>query len=210
MQGRNENVAAKTLSLLVVTLALYLLLWQGAARFVMLPDYYYGRLIELLGLLLFVALALTTPMKFEKMGISVPPATLLRSLAWGGGLGLGFVCLLVVYSLLRHGSVAFFAPVWGDISRVTYFLVAPLQEVLAKSVMYYSFELVFDERHPHLANLMSAITFGAFHVVYGIRMMLLAMALSLVTGWIFRRERCVWGCAVAHFACGFLPACFGL
>ena len=205
-----RNVATKTLNLLVVTLVLYLLLWQWAAQYVVLPVYYYGRLIELLGLLLFVALALTTPMKFDEMGIAVAPRTLLRSLAWGGGVGLLFLGLLAAYSFLRVGEVRFSLPVWGDISRTTYFLVAPFQEILAKSVMYYSFELVFEERHPHLANLMSAITFGAFHVAYGIRMMLLATALSLVTGWIFQRERCVWGCAVAHFACGFFPACFGL
>ena len=41
-------------------------------------------------------------------------------------------------------------------------------------------------------------------------MMLLAMLLTLVTGAMFRRVRCVWGCAVAHFAFGFFPLCFGL
>ncbi|MBQ8339549.1 MAG: CPBP family intramembrane metalloprotease [Clostridia bacterium] len=210
MERGERNVAARTLSLLVVTLATYLLLWQLLARYVTLPVYYYGRLIELLGLLLFVALAVVTPMKFEKMGICTPPGVLLRSLAWGMGLGLSFVCALAGYTALRYGEVRFSLTLWGDISRTTYFLVAPFQEILAKSVMYYSFELVLEERHPHLANLMTALTFGAFHVVYGIRMMLLAMALSLVTGWVFQRERSVWGCAVAHFACGFFPACFGL
>jgi membrane protease YdiL (CAAX protease family) len=81
-------------------------------------------------------------------------------------------------------------------------LVAPLQEVLAKSVMYYSFELCFERRHPHLVNAMAALTFGLFHVVYGAQMMLVSMALSLITGWIFQKYRCVWGCAAAHFAVG--------
>lgn len=210
MKQEAYNVAARTMSLLTVTLTAYLLLWQLLQRFFIWPVYYYGRLIELLGLLLFVSLAVLTPMRFERMGLCTSPGTLLRSLAWGGGLGLLFVCALIFYSALRYGEVRFSLTVLGDISRITYFVVAPFQEVLAKSVMYYSFELVFEERHPHLANVMSAVTFGAFHVAYGIRMMLLAMALSLITGWIFQKERSVWGCAVAHFACGFFPACFGL
>ena len=204
-----ERSGVLTLTFLTVTLSVYLITWQGLTRFFDFPVYYYGRLIELLALLLFAALALFTPMKFEEMGILVPRSVLFRSLALGGGVGLLFVGGLVAARAAFGTEIAFSWHIAGDISRATYFLVAPFQEVLAKGVMYYSFELVFEKRHPQLANLMSALTFGAFHVVYGIRMMLLAMALSLVTGWIFQRERAVWGCAVAHFACGFFPACFG-
>ena len=205
----SERYAVKTLSFLTVTLAVYLILWQTLARFFDFPVYYYGRLIELLALFLFAALACFTPMKFEEMGILVPPKTLFHSLSLGLFVGVFFVACLLGFRAFSGLEISFSWHVAGDISRVTYFLVAPFQEVLAKSVMLYSFELVFDKKHPRLANLMSALTFGAFHVVYGIQMMLLAMLLSLVTGWIFRRERCVWGCAVAHFACGFFPACFG-
>ncbi len=204
-----ERSGVLTLTLLTVTLSLYLITWQLLKSFFDLPVYYYGRLIELLALLLFAALAVFTPMKFEEMGIIVPRGTLLRSLALGGGVGLLFVGGLAAARAALGAQIAFSWRIAGDISRTTYFLVAPFQEVLAKSVMYYSFELVFEQRHPQLANLLSALTFGAFHVVYGIRMMLLAIALSLVTGWIFQRERAVWGCAVAHFACGFFPSCFG-
>ena len=143
------------------------------------------------------------------MGIVTDKKTLLRSLALGGGVALFFVALLFAVSAITRGRPIFSLALRGDISRVTYFLVAPMQEVLAKSVMLYSFEAVFDDRHPMLAILMSALTFGAFHVVYGIRMMLLAMLLCVFTGLIFRRVRCVWGCALTHFAFGFFPLCFG-
>ena len=204
-----EGVAVRTFVFLLITIGVYLLLWQTVMPHVSLPVYYYGRLIELLGILLFIALAIFTPMRFEEMGILTDGATLRRSLALGGGVLALTLSGLFVVGRLQGGDPLFSLHVTGDISRITYIFVAPLQEVLAKSVMYYSFELVFEEKHPQLANLMSALTFGAFHVVYGIRMMLLAMALSLVTGWIFQHERAVWGCAVAHFACGFFPACFG-
>ncbi len=205
----NERYAVKTLTLLTVTLSLYLILWQILSGFFDLPVYYYGRLIEILALCLFAALAVLTPMKFEDMGILVPRKTLFRSLALGLCVGLFFVLCLAISRAVIDRAIAFSWHIRGDISRATYFLVAPFQEILAKSVMLYSFELVFAEEHPRLANLLSALTFGAFHVVYGIKMMLLAMLLSLVTGVMFRRERCVWGCAVAHFACGFFPVCFG-
>ena len=76
--------------------------------------------------------------------------------------------------------------------------------------MYYSFELAFGREHPMLIIFMCTLTFGIFHVAYGSGMMLLAMALTVITCIMFRRVRCVWGCALAHFALGFFPVCFGL
>jgi hypothetical protein len=86
--------------------------------------------------------------------------------------------------------------------------MARLQELLAKGVMYYALELCFERRHKHLCNLLCAAIFALFHVVYVAPMMLLSMALSLATGWIFQKYRYVWGCATAHFAIGFFYDCF--
>jgi hypothetical protein len=199
----------RTFSLLTLTLAVYCLLWQFLCVRVSLPVYYYGRLIEVLALGLFILLFLTTPMEFESMGICVPWRVLFRSLALGGGLSLAFLLLLAAASALCGHDPVCSLRVTGDVSRATYVLVAPLQEVLAKSVMYCSLERCFEERSALMANVMSALIFSLFHVVYGLHMMLLAMALSLVTGWLFSRVRCVWGCALLHFVCGFFPACFG-
>lgn len=204
-----DNVGVRTLSALVIAISCYLLLWQLLTKYFDFPVYYYGRLIEALALILFIVLAVITPMKFEEMGIVVPLPVLLRSLALGSMVSLLFVSALFVMQRVSVGYIDFHWYFAEDISQVTYFLVAPFQEILAKSVMLYGFELVFGKNHPYLAVLMSALTFAAFHVVYGIRMMVLAMLLSLVTGWMFYRERCVWGCAVAHFACGFFPVCLG-
>ena len=207
---QEDRTTVKTFTFLLGTIGLYLLLWQTVLQWAELPVYYYARLIELLGIGLFAALAWHTPMKFEEMGIVVPRGTLFRSLALGGGVALFAVGLLAAVGALRGADPLFSLHVSGDISRVTYILVAPLQEVLAKSVMYYSFERCLGREHPWRVILLCALVFGVFHVVYGIRMMLLAMALTLLTGWMFRRVRCVWGCALTHFALGFFPACFGL
>ena len=201
--------SVRTLLFLVIMLAAYLLLWQLLTAFFDFPVYYYGRLIELLALLLFAALALATSMNFEEMGIVVPRKTLFRSLTLGLLLALLFVAALALTQLATDKKLQFFWHVRGDIARATYFLVAPFQEVLAKSVMLYSFERVLGEERRGAANLLCALAFGAFHVVYGIKMMLMAMLLSLVTGLLFQKYRCVWGCAVTHFACGFFPLCFG-
>lgn len=205
---QEKTAAVKALLFLTVTLALYLLLWQLAERFFALPVYYYARLIELLAIGLFALLAWQTPMRFEEMGIAVSARTLARSLALGAGVSAVGIGALALFGAFR-GTLA---PAWrvaGDVSRFTYLLVAPMQEILAKSVMLYSFELILDRRHPRLATCLSALAFAAFHVVYGFRMMVLAMALTLVTGWMFHRVRCVWGCALTHFALGFFPVCLG-
>lgn len=205
-----ERSAVRTLSYLLATIGLYLLLWQTILTRIDLPDYYYGRLIELLGLSLFIALALRTPMKFDQMGIVTDKRTLLRSLAMGSTVALIAIAFFAAAGWLRSITPLFSWHVTGDISRLTYFLVAPLQEILAKSVMYYGFEIALGRDRPALVIFMCALTFGIFHVAYGIRMMLLAMALSVITGIMFRHVRCVWGCALTHFALGFFPICFGL
>lgn len=205
-----EKTATRTFCALLVTLGIYYLIWQILSSLVTLPTYYYARLIELLGIFLFATLAILTPMKFEEMGIVVSSPLLFRSLALGFGAALLVIGIGVVGLPLLYGVPLPALFVQGDISRSTYFLVAPLQEVLAKGVMYYSFELCFERRHPHLANLLCALVFGLFHVVYGAPMMLLSMALSLATGWIFQKYRCVWGCAAAHFAIGFFYDCFAV
>lgn len=205
-----ERSAVRTLSYLLATIGIYLLLWQTILTRIDLPDYYYGRLIELLGLGLFIALALRTPMKFDQMGIVTDKRTLLRSLAMGSTVALIAIAFFAAAGWLRSITPLFSWHVTGDISRLTYFLVAPLQEILAKSVMYYGFEIALGRDRPALVIFMCALTFGIFHVAYGIRMMLLAMALSVITGIMFRHVRCVWGCALTHFALGFFPICFGL
>ena len=205
----DKQVAVRTFSLLLATLTLYYLLWQFLCVRVQLPVYYYGRLIELLGIALFAALAISTPMKFEQMGILVPKRVLFSSLSAGAGIALGFCGLLVLVAAVTGQRPLFSLALHGDISRVTYILVAPLQEVLAKSVMYHSFELCLDGKSPWRVNLLCALCFALFHVVYGVSMMLLSILLCLITGWLFHKFRCVWGCAVVHFALGFFPACFG-
>jgi hypothetical protein len=207
---KEQSASVKALSLLVVTLALYLLLWQILTLHFSFPVYYYGRLIELLATLLFAALAILTPMRFEEMGIVTSRQTLFRSLAIGGVVALATVAICALLSLQKGATPLFSWHIRGDISRITYFAVAPFQEILGKSVLLCTLESCFDGKHPHLANLLAALVFGAFHVVYGLRMMLLAMALSFVTGLLFLRHRSVWGCAVAHFSLGFFPVCFGL
>ena len=207
-----ERKAVASLGLLSAVLALYLFFWKLSETFFPLPIHFYARLIEVLALALFATLAVFAPMSFSEMGILVPRRTLFRSLLLGGMLSLVFVGILIQARLLRGGvpGQSFFSlALSGDIARCTYFLVAPMQEVLAKSALLYAFELIFGRRHPRVAVVASALSFGAFHVVYGFRMMILAALLSLVTGWLFHRERCVWGCALLHFTCGFFPACFG-
>ena len=198
----------KILSYLFVLLSGYLLIWQLLDRHLTLPTYFYGRLIELLGTVTFILLALTVPLRFDKMGILSPTATLMDSLTVANLLSTFFLAALIAYRLLAGLPLTLSWHIMGDISRLTYFLVAPFQEILSKSVLLYGLEIAL-ENHKHAANLLAALTFAALHVVYGIDMMLAALALSLVTGAMFQRHRSVWGPALLHFICGFFPTCLG-
>ena len=117
-----EKTAARTFYALLVTLVTYYLIWQTVAARVTLPTYYYARLIELLGIFLFAALALLTPMRFEEMSIRVPLTLLFRSLALGMGASLAVIAVGAVGLPLFHGTPLPTLFVKGDVSRFTYFL----------------------------------------------------------------------------------------
>ena len=204
----NTTLTARIFSYLFALLTVYLLLWQAIEAHLTLPTYLYGRLIEVLGLLTFIVLALTAPLRFEEMGIVTSPACTLTSLGIAAALSAAFLAALAVGRLLTGAPLTFSWHIRGDISRFTYFMVAPLQEILAKSVLLYGLELALP-RHPRAANLLAALTFAALHVVYGIGMMAAALALSLITGILFQKKRSVWGPALLHFVCGFFPLCLG-
>ena len=203
-----QKTAIRTFSLLLVTLTVYYLCWQLLSQALTLPVYYYARLIEFLGILLFIALALCIPMRFEEMGILVPRGVLFRSLLLSGGVSVAVIGVSALLLTWQTGKPLAALYVKGNVSRLTYFLVAPLQELLAKGVMYYAFELTLEKRHPHVANALSALTFALFHVMYGPAMMLLSAALCLGTGLLFQKHRCVWGCALAHLSIGLFYDCF--
>lgn len=204
----NTRLGTRILSYLFVLLTGYLLLWQWLDAQIKLPTYFYGRLIEVLGFFTFIVLALSAPLRFEKMGIVSPLDHTIESLTWGALLSSLFLAALLAFRLLTGLPLTFFWHIQGDISRLTYFLVAPLQEILSKSVLLYGLELALTNR-PRTANLLAALSFAALHVVYGIGMMLAALALSLVTGALFQKTRSVWGGALLHFVCGFFPTCLG-
>ena len=205
---KKSKYAPKIFSYLFVLLSFYLLLWQFLIRHIALPTYFYGRLIEVLGVSVFILLALTVPLRFEKMGIVCTPDCISDSLSLGALLSAFFLGTLLLYRLLSGLPPTFSWHIRGDISRLTYFLVAPFQEILSKSVLLYAFEIALDDR-PRTANLLAALTFAALHVAYGIAMMLAAFALSLITGAMFQKKRSVWGPALLHFICGFFPTCLG-
>ena len=141
-----ERKAVASLGLLSAVLALYLFFWKLSETFFPLPIHFYARLIEVLALALFATLAVFAPMSFSEMGILVPRRTLFRSLLLGGMLSLVFVGILIQARLLLGGvpGQPFFSmALSGDIARCTYFLVAPMQEVLAKSALLYACELIF-------------------------------------------------------------------
>ena len=174
-----------------------------------------SRMVEGIGVLLFIGLARRRILSVRDLGNCFRAgnkASALRSLLICAGIVLGFVAARLVLQPYRPEIAArpFFALYLDVGARAYYPLVALVQEVLAKGVVLMLFVRICGSRHPILPILLSSLLFGTLHMGYSLGYMFAATALCFFTGFLYRKDGNIWGCAAIHFLVGFLPRCFGL
>lgn len=94
--------------------------------------------------------------------------------------------------------------------RRYYLFFVLLQEALAKGVLQYGLEKTLPEKKWYAALPVTALVFGMLHIFHSLYYLLGAIALALVSGVIYHRQKNVWAGFVLHFLIAFLPRCFGL
>lgn len=90
-----------------------------------------------------------------------------------------------------------------DFSYVTYIVVAPLQEFIARGTVQSTLERLFDGRHRGFwAILVTSFLFGALHVYSSIPLAVSCVLSSWLWGWMFHRQRTLVGVSLCHFLIG--------
>jgi membrane protease YdiL (CAAX protease family) len=115
--------------------------------------------------------------------------------------------------MIRPGDVAglpFFEWKFSDHSQFTYIIVAPFQEFFSKGFLLVSLMRIYGKDARILPISVSSLMFASMHVNYGIGMMAFAFILNFSTGWLFLRDKTLWGCAIIHFCLGYFSTSFGL
>ncbi|MDR0990342.1 MAG: PAS domain S-box protein [Propionibacteriaceae bacterium] len=200
--------------------AAYLIIWQLLAAFMVVPNWLMARVMELLAIGLAVFTLTKTSMTFTDVGLKAPPGRLRGTLLRGVSIGLGVIAVLAAARIVIDtvdpaltSGLPFFSFYWNEIWQITYFVVAPLQEFLAKGIVLVALLRIYatETRELHFLPIMvSSLVFAALHANYGIGMMAGAFSLCFATGWLYLKDRNIWGCAIIHFCLGFFATCFGL
>jgi membrane protease YdiL (CAAX protease family) len=202
---------------LFCVVAAFLFIWQILSAFMVVPNWVMARVMELLTLGLAVFALTRTSMTVKDVGLTAPPRQLRTTLLRGVAIGAGIVGLLAVVRLAANqlvpgaADIPFFDWHLEIPTQLTYFFVAPFQEFLAKGIVLTAMLHIFSNAKSKAPVILgSSVLFASMHVNYGLAMMLLAFLLCFATGWLYLKDRNIWGCAIIHFCLGFFATCFGL
>ena len=180
------------------------------------PGYLTSRMMEGIGLVLLFVFCRFTPFRIYRTGFFASRAEIRRTLIRCGCICIGIILCFVIARLVmshydeRIKSRPWFYPYFSIHMRWLYPFTAVLQEFFAKGVIQENLKRLFGKEHTTLAIFACALTFSVFHIGYSLYFMLGAALLSFVTGFIYEKDRSIWGCVMIHFCLGFLPRAMGL
>ena len=140
-----------------------------------------------------------------------------RSLRWDKNafftdalLTLGLLLILVLCKLTTRGPGPFLDVRRLDFSDIYYPLTVVFQEFLLRSVTYESILGILQGRQRNVkAVLVTAVFFGALHMHMGFAYMIGAGLYVALTGWIYDRQRTIWGVCIIHYVLFTAARLFG-
>lgn len=90
-----------------------------------------------------------------------------------------------------------------NLDFLSYFLVAPLQELIARGVIQGALQKILGGRYYwFLAPLVTSLIFGIFHLHNSLAMGLLSLPFSMVMGLLYVRHRNIVGISIIHIVVG--------
>ena len=169
---------------------------------------YVSRGIELITLGIVVWLITQTRLPLKDFGLTLKGWK--RSLAESSVVSAVVIALLalVKVELNRYSPGTFretqvFNLSYFGLSYVTYLLVAPMQEFIARGTMQGTLSRLFTGRYSGLmAILVTSFLFGALHMCHSISLSISALLTSWLWGWMYQRHKSLVGVSFSHFLIG--------
>lgn len=98
----------------------------------------------------------------------------------------------------------------GIHGRWFYPISAVLQELIIKGLMQENFRSLSPGKNRHFTVVINGIFFAAMHMNYPLYYLIGAGILCIGTGYLYERDRNIWGSSLIHFVIGFMPRALGL
>lgn len=95
-------------------------------------------------------------------------------------------------------------------SYVTYILVAPLQEFIARGTVQGSLQRLFVGRYNNiLAIIVTSFLFGSLHIASSLNLAFFALLSGFLWGWMYSRQKNLVGVSISHFVIGNMAGLMG-
>lgn len=175
-----------------------------------------SRIMEAGMLLCALFLALRTTFVQPWIGLRVEKQDQKRTFLTCSLLALGVIALFIMARLVMQqvstevAARPFFRAYLNIKHRRYYIFFVLVQELLAKGVLQYGIEKTLPAEKWYLSLPVSALVFGMLHIYHTLYYIFGAIALALISGLFYHRQKNVWASFVLHFLIAFLPRCFGL
>jgi membrane protease YdiL (CAAX protease family) len=96
-----------------------------------------------------------------------------------------------------------FNPGYFGISYITYLVVAPLQEFIARGTAQSTLERLFvGKNRGFLAIVVTSFLFGSLHVYSSFHLAIAAVLTGWLWGWMYNRQKSLVGVGLSHFLIG--------
>lgn len=175
-----------------------------------------ARMMEGITIFLTIIFSIFTDVKIRKTGFVAPKKNILNTLVRGCIISVGIVIVFIIIRIVMtyfNPEVAnrpIFKLYLNIGTRKYYLLIAFVQEFLAKAVMQENMDRLVGEDNTFLSITICSLILIIFHTGYPLYYMIFAGILGMVTGYIYKKDKCIWGCVIIHFCLGFLPRAMGL
>lgn len=163
-----------------------------------------------------LCIAKTTKLSWKDMGLSIKGKK--KEIIIDAVVTLGFavaMILLKVAILAVNPEFEFYTDgsffMWGKYSLIghgTYLLSVIGQEIISRGILHESLTRILpNDKHEVKSILISSVIFGSIHIHLGLVYMFSAMFLLMIFGFIYRKQRSIWGLCIPHF---FLAQLMGI
>ncbi|MFT9847142.1 cyclic nucleotide-binding domain-containing protein [Aneurinibacillus sp. REN35] len=191
----------------VVIVSLYAFVIRLAGSQAEIMTYIISRGVELLVLCAIIGIIYQSSQSLSSFGVTWKGG----KRALGEGLWIAVLCMVVLlvgkWLLLQSGINMYGSELISfqlfDWTYLTYVVVAPLQEFIARGVMQSSIaRLLVGRFRSFVAILVTSLIFGALHLHSSLDLGVAALVTSWLWGWMYTRHQNLIGVSVSHFFIG--------
>lgn len=165
-----------------------------------------------------LCIAKTTKLSWRDMGLSIKGKK--KEIILDAVVTLGFALAMIILKIVIlalnpefefYTDGSFF--MWSKYSLIghgTYLLSVVGQEIISRGILHESLaRIIPNDKHEVKSILISSIIFGSLHIHLGLVYMCSAMLLLMIFGFIYRKQRSIWGLCIPHFILAQLMGILG-